>query len=229
MTTVQVPHAFQMPFPRPKRHAYTDERSYQQAVYEYHQTQEQRMTYDYSFRMPLLRPKRAAYVDQRVYERALSVYQEEQERRMAYARGQQPPPSSPVSDDVDVADRASLVYRLETDEDDDDDDSYVTLEAETDDDDYDDHFVFEEENPMKKCSDVCKAVSRAELFQTMPDVCCFCLDEFKRADAVTVNCQHSFCVTCYEKFRSSHARQKGTCPCCRKFVTERTTYVLCEM
>jgi hypothetical protein len=44
------------------------------------------------------------------------------------------------------------------------------------------------------------------------------LEEFTWANCVTTNCNHSFCVTCYEKYT------RRSCPCCRQRVNMLTTY-----
>lgn len=61
-------------------------------------------------------------------------------------------------------------------------------------------------------------MSPAELQNSMEHDCPMCLEEMKRVDCVTTSCKHSFCVTCYEKYK------KSTCPCCRRVVMSLTTY-----
>jgi hypothetical protein len=51
----------------------------------------------------------------------------------------------------------------------------------------------------------------------MEHECPLCLEEFKRSDGVTTNCNHSYCASCYEKYT------KRSCPCCRQHVDTLTT------
>jgi hypothetical protein len=102
---------------------------------------------------------------------------------------------------------------------DEDDDDYLSDEdTDEDDDDDDDHPNHFEENPMKPVNYVLKSVPVVELYERMPDDCCFCMEELSRAEAVTTNCGHSFCGGCFTRYR------KRTCPCCRQHVNRLTTY-----
>ncbi len=66
-----------------------------------------------------------------------------------------------------------------------------------------------------------KSLSYDVLHKTMDDTCCFCLEEFTRVDAVTTDCGHSFCSTCFESYK-----KKTKCPCCRQSVVSLTMYCL---
>jgi hypothetical protein len=146
-----------------------------------------------------MRPKRVPGED---YEQAMRLYQAEIEKRFALV-----PPTDP-----------SVFQEYETDDDymsdeetDDDADEYET--------DGDDDLPYNfEENPMKQMNYTVQAVSKVELYERMPDDCCFCMEEVSHANAVTTNCGHSFCVSCFTSYR------KRTCPCCRHYVDKLTTY-----
>ena len=78
-----------------------------------------------------------------------------------------------------------------------------------------------EDSPMKTSTYKLQPLSEDDLSKTMDDVCCFCLDEFTHTDAVTSECGHSFCVTCFKKYK-----KEKTCPCCRQHVGHMTKYCL---
>ena len=161
------------------------------------------------FREPLIRPRRVPGED---YEQTIRLYLDEFKRRLALVP---PSPPSPFQD---------------ADDDDDDDDEYLNDAStdEVDDGDYwsdegtdeydDDHPRHFEENPMKSVNYALKSVPVAELYEKMPDDCCFCMEEVSRAESVTTNCGHSFCGSCFANYR------KRTCPCCRQHVDRLTTY-----
>lgn len=154
------------------------------------------------FRAPLMRPKRVPGED---YEQAMRDYHDEFERRLALV---------PLAPPLPFQDAET-----EDDDTDEDEDDYLS-DVDTDEDDYedDDHPNHFEENPMKPVNYVLKSVPVVELYERMPDDCCFCMEELSRAEAVTTNCGHSFCGGCFARYR------KRTCPCCRQHVNRLTTY-----
>ena len=227
----QVPYAYMLPLFCPKRTQYTDEREYEQAVAQYQTELDKRWS---CFRPTVPRP-----VSEHVggegtrmsMPRPRPVSEHVGGRRRLDLSSDTDTDDEVEDDDVvmDVGGRGRLEYRSETGEE--DVESYLTLEGGDgdfeDDSDYDVAGVFEEESPMYVLTYSFKAVTQVELEEQMSDTCCFCLEEFKRADAVTTDCKHSFCTTCYERFRScprATVHQKRTCPCCRKWVTKLMTY-----
>lgn len=236
----RVPYKYMMPYLRPKRTQYTDEREYEQAVVQYQTELDQRWS--------CFRPTEPRQVSEDAVggggvrmsiprPRPVTV-QVGGRRRLDLSSD-----TDDEDDDVvmDVGGRGRLEYRAEEVEV--DDESYLTLDGGDELSDYEDESdydeespmhvyydrtgVFEQESPMHVLTYRLKTVTAAELEEKMTDSCCFCLEELKRADAVTTDCEHSFCVTCYDGFRTctrTTARQKRTCPCCRKYVVKLTTY-----
>ena len=239
----QVPYTYMLPLFCPKRTQYTDEREYEQAVAQYQTELDKRWS---CFRPTVPRP-----VSEHVggegtrmsMPRPRPVSEHVGGRRRLDLSSDTDTDDEVEDDDVvmDVGGRGRLEYRAEEVEV--DDESYLTLDGGDELSDYEDESdydeespmhvyydrtgVFEQESPMHVLTYRLKTVTAAELEEKMTDSCCFCLEELKRADAVTTDCEHSFCVTCYDGFRTctrTTARQKRTCPCCRKYVVKLTTY-----
>lgn len=61
-------------------------------------------------------------------------------------------------------------------------------------------------------------MSMKKLEESMEQDCPLCLEELKRVDCVTTNCKHSYCASCYKKYK------KSSCPCCRQLVVSLTSY-----
>jgi len=189
-----------------------------------------------SYQTPLVRPKRGEHSGE-AYSVALWQYELELARRMAYSsltqRGRAVNVDSDNDDDDVVVDVGGLgsafVYhqsevarRLDFDEnsfyvsDDDDDDNY-TLERLEDDDSYESDEEGEEEDE-KPMNHRVENMAQEKLGTSTDQDCPLCLEHFMWADCVTTSCNHSFCVTCYEKYT------KRSCPCCRQYVETLTTY-----
>jgi len=155
----------------------------------------------HAFRLPLLRPDSRRYSTEEDYAQAMRDYQAEFEKRLA---------AVPAAD---------FENRFVQEEDTDEDDDYLTESDSEDEYDTDDEYEYAyEENPTKPLNYSLRAVTAAELQEKMPDDCCFCLEELTRAQAVTTNCKHAFCESCFNRY------QKHTCPCCRQRVTMVTSY-----
>ena len=63
-----------------------------------------------------------------------------------------------------------------------------------------------------------KKMSMKKLDESMEQDCPLCLEELKRVDCVTTSCNHSYCASCYGKYK------KLSCPCCRQTVVSLTCY-----
>jgi hypothetical protein len=157
----------------------------------------------YASRLPLLRPKR---VEGENYEEALRAWQDELTRRLSLV---------PEQD-----------FQSGNNSDNDTDEYYSDSGSDFTDDNWDVESTVEyeyEENPMTKAKYYTStAASLEELNETVPNMCCVCLDTPKKMDSVTTNCNHTYCVDCYARCK------KGTCPMCRQRVYSLTTYVLVE-
>lgn len=151
-----------------------------------------------AFRFPLLRPDPRRYSTEAEFVQAMRDYQTEFEKRLA---------AVPAEDFENRFVQEEDDYLTDSDQ----EDEYDT------DDEYEVHLRYEE-NPMKPLNYSLQAVTAAELQEKMPDDCCFCLEELTRAQAVTTNCKHAFCESCFNRYR------KHTCPCCRQQVTMVTAY-----
>jgi len=162
-----------------------------------------------AFRLPLMRPKRVPGVD---YEQAMRDYLAEVDRRFAT-----------VTPDASTQE-ANTVEDEDEDEDGDEylSDGGTTLDFEDEDEDEDEYEYLSDgkyqENPMHAPKVSRERRTPAELQEKMSDACCFCLEDLTRAQAVTTDCHHSFCETCFQNY------QKTTCPCCRQKFRELTTY-----
>jgi hypothetical protein len=188
-----------------------------------------------SYQTPLVRPKRGEHSGE-AYSVALWQYELELARRLAYSNLTQRDRTVNVDSDDDddvvvdvgglgsafVHRQSEVARRLDFDEnsfyvseDDDDDDNYTLERLEGDNYYESDEEGEEDEKPMNhKVEDM----TQEKLGTSTGQDCPFCLEEFNWADCVTTNCNHSFCVTCYEKYT------KRSCPCCRQYVDTLTTY-----
>jgi hypothetical protein len=146
-----------------------------------------------AYRMPLLRPRRVEGED---YENALRLWYAEFEKRLAYV----------------VVNEMGTTSSHDSEQ-----DSYYEDEDEDDEYEVEDEYDYVE-NPMKTLTYQLKMVSSEELDEHVTDDCCMCLEKPKKMDAVTANCQHSYCTSCYEKYN------KRTCPLCRQPVNLLTKY-----
>ena len=63
-----------------------------------------------------------------------------------------------------------------------------------------------------------KKMSMKQLEESMDQDCPLGLEELKRVDCVTTSCKHSYCASCYGKYK------KLSCPCCRQTVVSLTCY-----
>ena len=63
-----------------------------------------------------------------------------------------------------------------------------------------------------------KKMSMKKLQESMDQDCPLCLEELKRADCVTTSCKHSYCASCYGKYK------KMSFLCCRQTVVSLTCY-----
>lgn len=99
----------------------------------------------------------------------------------------------------------------------DDDDTYLSEYTEYDDDNGEEE-IWWDDIPVLEYK--LEEMTPVELQNLMEHDCPVCLEEMKRADCVTTSCNHSFCVTCYEKYKNP------TCPCCRQMVMSLTKYTL---
>ena len=192
-----------------------------------------------SYQTPLVRPKRAEHPGD-AYSVALWQYELELARRMAYSNLQVRNNVVNVDSDNDddvvvdvggvgsafVYHQSEVARRLDFEEntdnensfyvsDDDDDDNYTLERLEGNEYYESDEEDEEDEKPMNHNVE---SMTQEELQMSTAQDCPVCLEDFKWADCVTTNCNHSFCVTCYEKYT------KRSCPCCRQYVDMLTTY-----
>jgi len=152
----------------------------------------------YTVRMPLFCPNRASFANPGDYQEAMCKYEEELVKRLAYVT---PTSSLNLNHDFENEDE---------DEDDDDDDD-------NDFDYYDNDFDFEE-NPLLLVVPYKTQKCTTEELQTCAGECSICLENMTRSNCVTTNCMHSYCGTCYNKYK------KPTCPLCRQPVLHLTKY-----
>jgi hypothetical protein len=191
-----------------------------------------------SYQTPLVRPKRGNTPGPE-YASALWRYEVEHARRMAYSNMREHVrDNDDVVVDVGGTGRA-MVYqqhqvarRLDFDG---DDDEYNNYEEEYDyvgsddyniyDNDSDDEYDNKngDDDVEKPMNHRVQSMTVEDLQRPMEQDCPVCLEELKRVDSVTTNCNHSFCVTCYEKYT------KRSCPCCRQRVDMLTTYCMMSL
>jgi len=167
------------------------------------------------FQTPLYRPNRGNLSEEE-YSVALLNYENQLAARFSMCcTGKRftPLDFSCESDDDDEDD-----YDDEDDEDE-DNDSWTTntdtgTEYDVDEDDDED----EEDQDEGTMNHRILNLPPEQLQRPTEDGCPVCLEEFTWANCVTTNCNHSFCVTCYEKYT------RRSCPCCRQRVNMLTTY-----
>jgi hypothetical protein len=176
-----------------------------------------------SFQTPIIRPKRVDWTPDGLaaHTESMRMYDLAVARRFAYAtRGRYAyDDDDDVVVDVGGTGEAFVYPQLELSE------VVRDLENEMEEEDEDEDDEEEEnddgmqwvDSPLKPLTYKLQSLSEDDLHQTMDDACCFCLEEFTRANCVTTSCKHSFCVTCYEKYQ-----KKSSCPCCRQRVVSLT-------
>ena len=109
-----------------------------------------------------------------------------------------------------------VAYRIPLEDEEYDEDDYDTdTDMESDDE------IQREESYTKHLTHKYKSLSYEDHHKTMDDACCFCLEEFTCVDAVTTDCGHSFCATCFDSYK-----KQTKCPCCRHSVVSLTRYCL---
>jgi hypothetical protein len=163
-----------------------------------------------SFNAPLFRPKRGDQTPE-AFAESLRLFDLEVARRFARAG---------------VSERAPRQLNDEFEEEEEDEDEYEYLsDEESEVEEYEDYSDDEEdrireENSERPLNHKVVTMTHEEFYQSMEQDCPLCLDEMKRSDCVTTNCNHSYCASCYEKYT------KRSCPCCRQYVNMLTTYQL---
>ena len=73
---------------------------------------------------------------------------------------------------------------------------------------------------------VTKVLKKADLSQTMPDVCSICQEMYEKKDSVTTNCNNHFCVSCFTQWMTTKQTscELVSCPLCRAQVTQVVMY-----
>ena len=73
---------------------------------------------------------------------------------------------------------------------------------------------------------VTRVIKKADLTQTMPDVCAICQETYEKKDSVTTNCNNQFCVSCFTQWMTTKQTmcELVTCPLCRAQVTQVVMY-----
>jgi hypothetical protein len=171
------------------------------------------------FQAPLYRPKRGNLSEEE-YSVALLNYESQLAARFSMCCTEKRYTALDFSCESDEDEEEDEEGDEEEDEEEDEDEDSLTTNTDTGteydvyEDDDEDESVCEEDTMNHRIL----ILAPEQLHRPTEDGCPVCLEEFTWANCVTTNCDHSFCVTCYEKYT------KRSCPCCCQQVNMLTTY-----
>ena len=66
-----------------------------------------------------------------------------------------------------------------------------------------------------------KRITATDYEAVNTDPCAVCIENQKKGDTITTECNHSFCKPCWNSWMDTNNR---TCPCCRKLCKSITVY-----
>jgi hypothetical protein len=71
-----------------------------------------------------------------------------------------------------------------------------------------------------------KVIKRCELEKTMEEACTVCCNDYQKKDAITPECNHDICRTCFDTWQQTKLQngESVTCPICRILIKKAVGY-----